>query len=752
MIPRILYAKSAGPDQEKITLLEHTRAVVENGEALLNATQQTQLEAFGLDPAIWGTRFRTELLFAALLHDLGKANSYFQTMIVTRGMVRQPIRHEAVSYWIARQQPMKEWLQTIVGAPDAMEFLLWAVAGHHRKFPPELSNDNEPMLVFLGHNDFRQTLSWGAKRLGLPDPPVMEDQRLVFNPERESVSRGFKEAAAENNRRFRPIKRQRSDEQRYIALLKACLIAADVAGSVRWRGPRAIADWIPEAFANVPTSEQLAAVVDRKRGVDTLRDFQTNMGTATERVVFVNAGCGSGKTLGAYHWAAKTAERLGRGLRVFFCYPTTGTASEGYRDYLKDIDLPAELIHGRADVDMKLLSLGDDDPSPSNTSDSADEQPGRAAEDSAGALEQWSTPLVSCTVDTVLGLMQNHRRGIYLWPSIAGSAIVFDEIHSYDDELFSALLRFLREMRKIPCLLMTASLPEHRLRRLEDELGSIGESLGRISGPESLETIKRYHLEPDDDPWPRVEATLNRDEKVLWVVNKVEQAMDLYDNAKERRWDPLIYHSRFRYEHRVKRHAQVVEAFGKYGRVIAFCTQVAELSLDLSANLLVTQLAPISALIQRLGRLNRRATKDAPWPFIVYRPTGSPAPYKKAELDEAEAWLAALSNRDLTQRDLVEQWESGSAPDQSDSPSSWLDGGFETRSNALREGSPGIEIILPDDVDSVRSGRSKPVEVRVPMNMPRVKDWHLWDEVAMCKVPPANLVEYDPEKGAKWTR
>ena len=31
----------------------------------------------------------------------------------------------------------------------------------------------------------------------------------------------------------------------------------------------------------------------------------------------------------------------------------------------------------------------------------------------------WSTPVVPCTVDTVLGLVQNNKRGLFAWPALA---------------------------------------------------------------------------------------------------------------------------------------------------------------------------------------------------------------------------------------------------------------------------------------------------------------------------------------------
>ena len=137
------------------------------------------------------------------------------------------------------------------------------------------------------------------------------------------------------------------------------------------------------------------------------------------RVVLVRAGCGTGKTVAAYHRAATRWS----GRRVYFCYPTTGTATEGFRGYLFDSEmkrskLGARLFHGRARVDREMIlrHRGDEDEF---------EIVARTE-----SLEAWSTPVACCTADTVLGLIQNHRRGLFAWPALAQSAYVFDEIHS----------------------------------------------------------------------------------------------------------------------------------------------------------------------------------------------------------------------------------------------------------------------------------------------------------------------------------
>ena len=59
------------------------------------------------------------------------------------------------------------------------------------------------------------------------------------------------------------------------------------------------------------------------------------------------------------------------------------------------------------------------------------------------SLRAWGQQVIACTVDTVLGLVQNNRRALFSFPAIIEGAIVFDEIHSYDEKLFGALVRFL---------------------------------------------------------------------------------------------------------------------------------------------------------------------------------------------------------------------------------------------------------------------------------------------------------------------
>jgi CRISPR-associated endonuclease/helicase Cas3 len=769
-----LLAKSARVGSRPQTIRKHTAEVIRAADWLVEVTGAAQLRALGLDPDAWLDRFRREVKISALLHDPGKANDHFQGMIQGQPRRVQPqgLRHEAISFLIARTPEIRRWIRPALASPHAIELVLWAIAGHHRKFPPESAPDGAgaAVEVFLRHDEFRAALALGTRNLGLGPPPEFPEDHPLAHLTLTELGGVFAEFQSARREATALMASLPEEERRYVAALKACLICADVAGSIGRRGTEAMVDWIPRAFRRVPTAAQLHEIVAGRLGGARPRPFQEQVADCTDRVALARGGCGSGKTVAAYLWAARQAP----GRRVFFCYPTTGTATEGYRDYLRDPALEADLIHGRAEVDkaslgelvrsgvepdMEPLALGDDEPDRAEPG-SPKGRPGGAAEDSAGALEQWSTPLVSCTVDTVLGLVQNNRRGLYAWPSIAGAACVFDEIHAYDEKLFAALLRFLADVPGIPCLLMTASLPADRLRRLQATLERLGQPLDPIPGPQDLEGVRRYQRIAGNsakEAWTRVQEAHARGEKVLWVVNTVNAALELADDPRATDLGAILYHSRFRYRDRVTRHRAVIDAFAAPAgtAALAITSQVAEMSLDLSADLLVSHLAPIAALIQRLGRLNRRAKPDGSSgtrPFLVYEPDG-PLPYTSEELERAKRWLKKLGDGALSQADLARCW-----PDEPSDPVArhgerhiWLDGGFFTEPWPLRESSPGIEVILERDSDDVARGAVRPEEVRIPMPpVPRALRWTDWPVVGFCRVPPAECISYHPEKGARW--
>src|SRR5262249_10202288 len=82
-----------------------------------------------------------------------------------------------------------------------------------------------------------------------------------------------------------------------------------------------------------------------------LRAFQRGAGLLGRRALLL-AACGTGKTLAAWKWAEARArsEDLGR---IIFLYPTRGTATEGFRDYVAWApETDASLLHSSAHYEL----------------------------------------------------------------------------------------------------------------------------------------------------------------------------------------------------------------------------------------------------------------------------------------------------------------------------------------------------------------------------------------------------------------
>lgn len=647
LCPNILLAKSfdSGHWKGSYGLVGHTADVVNAVTVLLENIGQGIINQFDLKCSWEG--FRATARLSAYLHDWGKANDHFQMMVRGKRDIRenpQLIRHELASMLLAWEY--REWLQQCPNAD--FRTALVAAGGHHLKLgwdsKTQSPNDelgeirngsgSDRLSLYTGSQYFRGMLKYGVKALGLP-----KQLKLSVKPSREWTANEIKSKRRLLLEDF--IDWQVTDSN-FVSVVKALIIAADSVGSALPNTDLKISDWIEKQVSVKLAESEVEQVVNQRLNGQEMRPFQVALGESQLRVTLARAGCGTGKTLGAYNWAKRYAVNR----KLFFCYPTTGTSTEGFIDYVHD-RVDSVLLHSRSDVDLAhLMSTGDED-------------------DTATKLESfktWGTKVSVCTVDTVLGLLQCNRRPMYCFPAIAQAAFVFDEVHCYDNRLFGGLLRFL-EVVKAPVLLMSASFLPWQLEAIQK---AVGESMEIIEGAKELELLPRYRFHLSDNPdWERVTQELEKTYalpngehicgKVLWVCNQVSTAITVYKDAKQRGLNAVLYHSRYRYQDRVDHHRAVIAAFKGNKPVIAIATQVAEMSLDLSATLLVSQIANPAGLIQRLGRLNRRyigRSLDA----IFYPDPKVRFPYSQEDLDSGRTMLETFTD-EVSQAALAEWLE-----------------------------------------------------------------------------------------------
>lgn len=134
----------------------------------------------------------------------------------------------------------------------------------------------------------------------------------------------------------------------------------------------------------------------------------------------------------------------------------------------------------------------------------------------------------------------------------------------------------------------------------------------------------------------------------LVVVNRVKRAREIFEalttgkNPLDDREKVALIHSRFRPVDR-ERHTKLL--FDEGDRIV-IATQAVEAGVDVSARLLITELAPWSSLVQRMGRCNRRAditNAEVLWVDIEPDAKGELLlPYSEDALKNARIVLMAL--------------------------------------------------------------------------------------------------------------
>ncbi len=656
--------------------------------------------------------FLLHVRLAALFHDVGKANEDFQSAMLAKGFKAQSLRHEHLSALLLCHPSMIAWLSS--NREIDVDVVIAAVLSHHLKAAPNgewqvlQPKHATPTPLFFADTQVRDALKRIAAVAQLP--PFPDD--LPAAPYIGAAWRGAWEALFDRAVRFASKLRKDSRRLQLSLAVKAGLIACDSVASGLWREHKDIDEWI-EGVAHVealgrddidndvltPRKKELGA---RWQG---WHQFQSGAATVGRRGLLL-AACGAGKTLAAWRWASAVSQQEEIG-RVIFLYPTRGTATEGFRDYVAHApEGEAALVHGTSTYELAGM-MANPPESLQGKDATIDESEARLF-----ALGLWSKRYFSATVDQFLGFIEHSYKGLCLLPALADSAVVFDEIHSYDARMWNALVTFLVRF-DVPVLCMTATLPPGRRRQLEEicKLRSYPTALDMqdLQDLEEKETCPRYRLDATTvaDAVEVAVASVRAGQRVLWVVNTVRRCQHLARVLRERlELDVGVYHSRFKLEDRQHRHRQTIDAFraptsGEPRPAIAVTTQVCEMSLDLDADVLITEHAPISSLVQRFGRANRHLRRG-PWfraQLLTYAPE-SAAPYDRKDLTASATFLAELAGRDISQRDLATGLENHARAERDATGSTaFIDGGYYAVSAALRDSDDiGAPVILESDV------------------------------------------------------
>jgi len=236
------------------------------------------------------------------------------------------------------------------------------------------------------------------------------------------------------------------------------------------------------------------------------------------------------------------------------------------------------------------------------------------------------------TIDQALFSILNVRHHfVRLW-GLGNRVVVLDEVHAYDtytSGLIEVLLRWLKALGS-SVVLMSATLPARRREELLAAWGADPKDVPDCAYPRAFlvdeRGIRGAHFPARQLPAiqlgcvdEEVEALAELALSLLQpggcgavIVNTVKRAQDLYRLLNERLMpdcELLLFHARYPMDERLGREKKVLEWFGPCGkrprRSLLVATQVAEQSLDLDFDFMISDLAPVDLLLQRAGRLHR---------------------------------------------------------------------------------------------------------------------------------------------------
>ncbi|MFE7141723.1 type I-E CRISPR-associated protein Cse1/CasA, partial [Streptomyces sp. NPDC057644] len=253
------------------------------------------------------------------------------------------------------------------------------------------------------------------------------------------------------------------------------------------------------------------------------------------------------------------------------------------------------------------------------------------------------------TIDQVLfaGLKSRHLALRHL--AVAGKVVIIDEVHAYDAYMNAYLDRVLEWLAayRVPVVMLSATLPA--LRRRELAAAYAGEATPELAAalelPDeayplitavapggSVLTVRpaaasgrrtEVVVERLDDELPllvaRLEDELRDGGCALVVRNTVDRVLEAAQHLRARFGAAAVTvaHSRFIAADRACRDTELRDRFGPggdrpAGPHIVVASQVVEQSLDIDFDLLVTDLAPVDLVLQRMGRLHRHPRTRPP--------------------------------------------------------------------------------------------------------------------------------------------
>jgi CRISPR-associated endonuclease/helicase Cas3 len=347
--------------------------------------------------------------------------------------------------------------------------------------------------------------------------------------------------------------------------------------------------------------------------------FQKELAEKSEKFSFLFAPCGRGKTEASIWWAWNIKKSLKKD-RIILALPTQVTCNAMYSRLIDDYGFKEKevgLFHGKSLITLKYRKEN-------QTIFEFDEE---AEESEEKEIKQYDLfkdevfkgnvffkPLTVTTIDHLAyAFVHGFSQADFACGNTQNAAIIFDEIHYYEKHTLDVLTRLFHILRKmdIPHLLMTGTAPDFILDEFKKDYKLLIDNEGLKFQPFIITKQDNIPILDNDSIYESILRDLFQRKNIFIILNQVEWSQQFYRDLKEYMndsgYDPsiVLYHSRFIHKDRVKKENEIKELV-KNKPCILVATQVIEISLDISSDVMYSTIAPPDAIGQRAGRLNRK--------------------------------------------------------------------------------------------------------------------------------------------------
>lgn len=603
------------PDE---TLLEHTEKALMVFKSIKSAYPEV--------PQICGVpKFWEHLFYSIFFHDFGKAASGFQKSLIEKNQWKY--RHEILSAGFVSGLEYESQYR------DAIAI---AIITHHKdiSYLREMYQTDPSPVGKKRYYEKLQELTPNFEELREIQRRIPEISKKYLGFElsnfKEIVSIG--ELVDSYKNIVKPYKNQLDNDEltilhgKYGIFLKGFLTACDHLAS----GGK---------YSLLCGIKDMRDIYDFPELRKTQREALETKGDA-----FLIAPTGSGKTEASLFWSHANQNHY-RSKRVFYLLPYTASINAMYKRFQRDFK-DSELTgiqHGKA---MYYLYKSFENEEDYLTTV-------KKAKQVKSLTDKIYRPYKIATPYQILKSMFGIRGFEQNLAEMSNALFILDEIHAYDAHTTALILETLKILKDYQAnyLIMSATLPSFLKDIFERELGITTEI--SFTEPE-LNEFTRHRVSVLKgcilDNLDLIREELEDNKKVLVVCNTVSQAQNIYKSLSEEVDNRALIHGRFMLRDRENIEAKLANLDLLVG------TQAIEVSLNIDYDVLFSEPAPLDALIQRFGRVNRKGWEEKVIkPVYVFEKGSEKDKYVYKNQELVSRSLELLSKEDILSESKVQK-------------------------------------------------------------------------------------------------